>query len=262
MNTRAIDFQFKENKNGLRLMGLSDAHYNRLKDKAAPPRGGETDSKNSTRVLELKSAGSAQLSDDREEDGIEPPLTAYTGFTCESLLEKEVDVIKWIPSAGVEVETEKSHIPQSNGTPPNVVKQSSSSIIKSDQKANDLNKFSPSSIKIDVKECKDDGEKPSSKEIPGHDNENHVSHEGKVSDDVNDNENGNQEENDYQFGISQLSKIHQRLITEFQRETMDEFEALESDLKEAKERSLRRFRKLNAHINGSALSIKDVFSTQ
>lgn len=64
---------------------------------------------------------------------------------------------------------------------------------------------------------------------------------------------------DYQFGIEKLNLIHERLIEDCQRETMEEFDEIARELQEARERSLKRFERLNKYIALSGSQVKDLF---
>lgn len=66
--------------------------------------------------------------------------------------------------------------------------------------------------------------------------------------------------NDYQFGIEKLNNIHEKLIEDFQRETLEEFDTITRELDEARQRSLKRFQKLNKYIHESSLSVRDLFN--
>lgn len=65
--------------------------------------------------------------------------------------------------------------------------------------------------------------------------------------------------NDYQFGISQLNKIHKSLVQEFQKETMEEFENLHKQIEQAKGRTIRNFQKLHNFMDSSTSSVENVF---
>ncbi len=66
--------------------------------------------------------------------------------------------------------------------------------------------------------------------------------------------------NDYQFGIEKLNSIHEKLIEDFQKETLEEFDTITRELDEARQRSLKRFQKLNKYIHESSLSVRDLFN--
>ncbi|CCH41969.1 hypothetical protein BN7_1508 [Wickerhamomyces ciferrii] len=87
----------------------------------------------------------------------------------------------------------------------------------------------------------------------------HSYNHNQTHNDHNNSSNTDTKYDDFTFGISKMHNVHQMLVEMYQKETQDDLELLENELKVAKERSLTRYNKLRRIMNNSTTEIQDLF---